>query len=123
MELSKPIEPYVTYEVGRVAQPTHIVIGENPDQLMEILEDFCTSKEEDEEVKIEVDENAYKAKIEFAKNDLKIGVKIFRMGEEDLFCVDLVRKSGDLIEFLNLYKEIDLYIRKKYGYEEEEEQQ
>lgn len=99
------------------------MIAENPDTIMEIIEDFCTSKEEDEELKIDIDSETYKAKIESAKNNLKIVVKIFRIRDEDLFSIDFTRKEGDLIEFLTLFKEIEEHINKKFGYTDEDEDQ
>lgn len=99
------------------------MLAENPDTIMEILEDYQTSKEEEEEVKVDVDGESYKAAIEYAKNNVKIGVKIFRVGEQDLFCVDFTRKDGDLIDFLSSFKEIEDHINKRFGYLDQGEEE
>lgn len=97
------------------------MIAENPDTVMEIIEDYAAGKGEEEEVKIDIDEKSYKAKIEFGKNNVEVAIKILRVRDDDVFCIDFVRKSGDYIEYLTLFEEIKEQINKKFGYLDEEE--
>lgn len=98
-----------------------MMIAENPDTIMEIIEDFANEKGEEEEVKIDIDEKVYKAKIEYARNNVDIRIKIFRVGDGDLFCVEFVKKNGVIMEFLNTVEEIKEHINKKFGYLDQED--
>lgn len=40
-----------------------MIISENPDTIMEVIQDFVNAKSEEEEIKIEIDEENYKARI------------------------------------------------------------
>ena len=61
--MSKEIEPYFKYPGKR----TEIAIAENPDTIMEIIQDYIDTKAEEEEIKIDVDEKRYKATITYNK--------------------------------------------------------
>jgi hypothetical protein len=117
--LEKPIQPYVRV----VGKKTELVLPENPDQIMEIIEDYCNSKSEEEEVKLDVDEKLYKAKLIHAKHNVEIGIRIYRVDDQDLFSIDFTRKQGDLISFLSVFKDLKTYIEFKFGYIEELPQQ
>jgi hypothetical protein len=127
--LSKEIEPYFKYPGKR----TEIAIAENPDTIMEIIQDYIDTKAEEEEIKIDVDEKRYKATITYNKqpaseelqpDPIVTTLKILRVDNDDVFILDFTRKSGDIMEYLTFYKDLDNQIKKKFGYlvEGEEEQ-
>lgn len=94
--LEKPIEQYVKIEGKR----THFMIAENPDTIMDVLFDYQrTKQQEEEEVKLVVDPSSYKATLSYESSEVELVVKIFRVGEADVFDVDCTRKLGDFIQF------------------------
>ena len=87
---------------------------------MEVLEDYAGSKEEEDGIELDVSDKAYKATLSFEKIKVELLIKITRVTEDqDDFCIDFIRKKGDLMEFLTTYKEIKTYIENKFGYNEE----
>ena len=114
MELSKMID---MYSKG-LGKQTEFFLPENPDEIMMLIEDYCINNGEDEEVKCEIDDKKYKAKIIYGKTNVELGVKIMRVSDEDYFCVECTRRGGDLIEFFNVYQELKLHVESKLGYAE-----
>lgn len=72
---------------------TQFFLPESPDVIFEMLQDYCTINEE-EEIKVELDETQYKAMVISDKYRVELGVKITKVGDQDNFCVDFTRKSG-----------------------------
>jgi hypothetical protein len=108
------------------------MIAENPDVVLEIIQNYIEEKQQEEDIQIEVTDNQYKAVITYNKtpasddlqvDPIKVTLKIYRVDKDDVFVIDFTKKSGDPIEFLTFYKDIDLHIQKKFGYATEEEQQ
>lgn len=71
---------------------------------MEVIEDFVTDKQDDEEIKIDIKDSQYKATINYEGKNLIIEVKITRIGDADSFHVEFVRKNGYLEDFLDFTK-------------------
>ena len=108
------------YAKGFAGKNTEFFLADNPDEVMQLLEDYCMSKDESEEIKIQVNEKEYKATVIKGKTNVTAGIKILSVGnEEGLFCIDFTRRGGDLIDFLDLFKEIKDYLEVKLGYKEE----
>lgn len=93
-----------------------MMIQENPDTIMEIVEDFITAKRENEEVKFALDDNIYKAKIEVENSSLNMGLEIFRYGDKDMFVIEFIRKAGSVNDFYKLVDELKKEINVRFGY-------
>ena len=87
---------------------------------MKHIEDYCTTLTETEEVKFRVYDHEYKIRISLVQKETDLCIKVYRVGEKDVFCVDFSRKSGDLIQFLNEFSQIKNYLENKLGYSEDE---
>ena len=113
----------LTKEIGiyekAAGKKTEMFLTQHPDNIMEVIEDFCVNKQE-EEFKVQIADKQYKAQIVNGKNNVVIGVKVLKIEEEERkFCVDFTRKQGDLIEFLDIFKEIKLHLEAKFDNNEE----
>lgn len=71
---------------------------------MEVIEDFVTDKQDDEEIKIDIKDNQYKATINYEGKNLLIEVRVTRIGDADSFHVEFVKKNGYLEDFLDFAK-------------------
>lgn len=106
------------------------MIAENPDTILEIVQDYVDQKAQEEDISIEVKEGTYKAVITYNKQPTSEEVqvepiitnfRITRVGTDDVFVVDFTKKSGDAIEFLSFYKDLETHIQRKFGYLDEQE--
>ena len=129
MVLEKKIDLYVKTPGNH----TEIIIAENPDTIMEVIGDLINTKSEEEEITMTIDDKRYKATITYNKqppseevkaDPLIVTFRILRVEDatQEYFCLDFIRKSGDSIEFINFFKDLELHIYKKFGYVDEEDE-
>ncbi len=99
---------------------TQFFLPDSPDVISDLFEDYQLLKQDEEEIKVEIDPDTYKAKIFTERFNVDLVAKITRVGEENNFCVEFTRKSGDMFDFLNFCKALQNFIEYKLGYKEEE---
>lgn len=119
IEIIKPSKDIKLYE-ETPGQDIGFVICENPDTIVEVIQDYLDSKQEEEEVKCETDDAKYKIKITFEAKALSLDVKIFRINEgSNEFFVQFVKTNGYLEDMLTFKSQIEEHINKEFGYVDE----
>ena len=101
VELTKPIEDY---DIS-LTKATEFMTEYDPEFILEIVENYCDTRAEGEELTYERKEDAYKAKLTNPINGLQVKVEVLKM-ENDKFCVDFTKKRGQYIDFMNEFKKI-----------------
>lgn len=84
---------------------------ECPDTILEEIEHAIMKCSEGEEIKLHLEAESYKATLSHGKSNCDLSFKIFKVGEDDYFCIEFTRKSGTYISFLNLQKRIENWIQ------------
>ena len=116
IEIKKKIKAFDEFE----EKATQFITEKGPEEIMEELESFCKAKQENEEAEVEMDDESYKALYKDETNECHVKVKVLKMEEEGLFCVDFTKKTGQLIDFQTLFRE---FRRHLLGLEEGEEEE
>lgn len=123
IEIIKPSKDIKIYEEIS-GFDTGFVICENPDTIIEIIQDYIEKRQEEEDVKYQIDENKYKVKISFESQNFSVDIKIFRINESlNEFYVQFIKMDGCLEDLLTFKTQIEKHIYNEFGYEQDQEGQ
>lgn len=101
----KPMAEYIRMP-GR---NTELFTTRHPLRLLKKLQAFVATKPEEEEVKMVQDETTYKATITSPQQNVELVAKVLKV-KDGQFCLDFTRKKGELLDFMNLFKEIKDFV-------------